>query len=134
MRAPDRMEITRLRFTNGVEALEYAFRHAIIRKTALVDDKIAAMWGVCGAPLSVIGQPYLLTTYEVEKAPLTFVKTFRKETQEMLTYFPVLENYVDATYTRAVKLLQLAGYTVEPAEPLFGSGAMFRKFFIKADH
>lgn len=132
LREADRKEVSRLGFKDPLEALIYAFRHAIIKRTAFVDDEIAAMWGVCGVPLSIIGTPYLLTTPAVERAPLTFVKMFRAETEDLLHYFPILENYVDAEYTGAVKLLSLAGYTLEEPEPLVGN-AMFIKFHKRAE-
>lgn len=130
LRKADRLEVKRLGFNDPYDALFYAYRHAIIKRTAFVDDEIAAMWGVCGSPLSVIGQPYLLTTETVERAALTFVKKFKSESDEMLKIFPVLENYVDAEYKGAIKLLQIAGFTVE--EPELLGKEMFRKFHKKA--
>lgn len=98
-------------------AVYFSFKHGIYRQTAFVNGKIAAMWGVCGAPLGMVGQPYLLTTPQIEKASVKeVVKIYKREVGVMLQIFPILTNYVDYNYQEAVKLLHLSGFTIE--EPI----------------
>lgn len=94
-------------------ALYKSFQLGLYRKTALIDSRVAAMWGVVGTPLSMSGQPYLLTSPLVQKiSPLKFTRIYKQEVEEMKRLFPVLENFVDARYLAAVRLLELAGFTI----------------------
>lgn len=114
---------------NPDTALYHTYRNALYRKTALLNGEVAAMWGVCGTPLSISGVPYLLTSPLVETvSPIVFSRLYIKEVQEMKKLFPVLENYVDAEYTCAVKMLLLAGFKLEG--PITLNNSLFYKFSI----
>lgn len=106
-----------------------SYRRSIMRKTAFVDGEIAAMWGVAGSPLGYTGQPYLVTGKAVLKiSPIAFSRVYRRELAEMRKIFPVLENYVDATYNGAVRMLELAGFRLGDVMPLGPNNAPFRRF------
>lgn len=108
-------------------ALFYAFRHSVLRRTALVDGSVAAMWGVGGTPLGILGMPYLITGTVCDKVhPVIFAKIYIKELKGMKSLFPVLENYVHSDYTGAVSMLRIAGF--ELSDPIDINGASFRKF------
>lgn len=127
MRENDRLELTCL----GVsvkKALLDSYRSSIFRRTALVGGKVAAMWGVGGNYLAGKGTPWLLTTSEIEKRPIAFLKEGRREVRKMLMMFPHLENYVLASYERAVGLLVMFGFTMHEPEPYGPQGALFRRF------
>ena len=73
---------------------------------------------MCGTPFSEVGMPWLITTDEVYKInPLRFVKIYQAEVFRMLRIFDYLENYVDANYEAAIRLLSIVGFTIEPAAP-----------------
>jgi len=111
-------------------ALFYAYKHACFRRTALVDGRVAAMWGVVGTPLGLVGQPYLITGTECDGvSPIAFAKVYLKELQAMARIFPILENYVDAEYTGAVGMLELAGFNL--TEETTFHGHRFYKFTMK---
>lgn len=115
-------------------AVYYSFKHAVYRKTAFVDGRIAAMWGACGCPLGMVGQPYLLTTKEFEKPPvLEVVRLYKTEVSVMHQIFPVLENYVDYNYEEAIKLLRLVGFDIERPQPLGPKNNMFCRYTM-GDH
>lgn len=106
------------------------FRQGINNKTALLDGKVVACWGVGGVFLGDTGQPWFLTTKELLKmSKMELVRIYKREVEEMLTLFPVLENYVDSDYNGAVRLLRIAGFTVGEPEPQ-GQG-MYRKFTLR---
>lgn len=114
LREKDRIEAEALGLT-AYKALHYSFKHGLLRKTAFVDNEIAAMWGVGGTPMSILGQPYLITSPVCETvSPLLFARIYKNEVRIMKSLFPVLENYVHADYTQAVKMLRLAGFTIGP--------------------
>lgn len=98
-----------------MRACVYAFKQACWRRTGLIDDQPAAIWGVRGNLLGLVGQPYLITNTRVDLiSPLKFAKIYIKEVQVMKKMFPVLENYVDASYTGACRMLSLAGFKLDP--------------------
>lgn len=111
------------------KATFFAFRHGVLRKTALVNGRVAAMWGVCGSFLGLSGQPYLITGNECDNvSPHAFAKIYRKEVLLMQEAFPVLENYVDYRYEGAIRMLRLAGFRVTGPYPMEPHGMMFLKF------
>lgn len=128
LREKDRKESLRL----GVEphkALYYSYQQGVYRKTAFVNNEIAAMWGVAGIFLGQIGHPYLVTTPLVETiSSLQFARIYRKEVEVMTKLFPILENYVDANYPEAIKMLKIAGFQIGPIELLGLYKTEFRKF------
>lgn len=112
MREKDKIESIKLGFNPKV-ALTYSYRNALYRQTALIDGQVSAMWGVVGSALSHTGNPYLVTsTHVTEISTYKFVGIYKKEVQEMLKLFPVLENYVDGSYIESVRLLKLIGFTI----------------------
>ena len=130
LREKDREELTAMGYKPRT-AVYYSFKHGLYRKTGFVDGKIGAMWGVCGAPLGMVGQPYLLTTKEFEKPSVKeVVKMYKKEVDIMLQIFPVLENYVDYNYEAAIKLLKLVGFTIEGPVPLGPKRNPFCRYYM----
>lgn len=127
MRDNDRLEITCMGLSVK-RALFESYRNSGVRKTALIDGKVGAMWGVGGNFLSGKGTPWLLTTGEIEKLPIAFVKEARKEVRKMLMIYPHLENHVLASYHKAVGLLALLGFQIGDPEPWGPHGVAFRKF------
>lgn len=89
------------------------------------------MWGLHGELLGSTGHPYFLTGTESEKvSSIRFARLYKEEVQVMRTLFPILENYVDATYEHAVRLLKIAGFTLSP--PVFVNGNPFLKFRLES--
>lgn len=130
LREKDRKEAVLLG-VNPEKATFFAYRHACYKKTALVDGKVAAMWGLHGELLGSTGHPYLMTGIEAEKvSPTRFARLYKEEVQVMRTLFPILENYVDATYEQAVRLLKIAGFSL--SESVFVNGNPFLKFRLES--
>lgn len=127
LRPADRLEVTSLGL-EPIPALRSCFRQAIFRQTALVDDEIAAMWGLGGTMLSNHGQPWLLTAPCIEKMPLAFVHEARKVVLHMLRLKTRLEGHVAADYTRAIRLLELLGFSLGDPFVVGPRCALFRTF------
>lgn len=131
LREQDQREITCM----GIpikRALLNSYRGSIRRKTAIVDDRVAAMWGVGGVFLSGKGIPWLLTSPAIEKAPIAFVKEAQREVRKMQAVYPSLENHVLASYHQAVGFLALLGFQIEPPEPMGPDGVLYRRFWMEA--
>lgn len=126
LRAEDRYELTCLGFKPMV-ALRRSFRGALFRRTAFVDGAIAAMWGVQGCALGGVGQPWLLTTEAIERAPgSAFLREARREIAAMLDVYDRLENFVVADYARAWRFMQLLGFSVSMPVPYGPRGTLHR--------
>lgn len=128
LRPEDANEILRLGTTIS-KVLWYSYKNSVLSKTALIDGVVAACWGVGGIFLGKVGQPWLMTTPEIKRvSPLKFARVYQQEVIEMLRLFPKLENYVDAEYTAAVRLLEIIGFTINDPESI--ADAMYRKFWM----
>lgn len=128
LRPNDELEFERLGVT-GKQGLWRSYRNSIMRRTALVDNEVAAMWGVGGEVLAETGQPWLATSPLVYKiSPLRFARIYKSQVVEMLNLFPRLANFVDASYTESVRLLELIGFTLGEPKPMGPHGAPFREF------
>lgn len=129
LREADYLELKRMGL-NAKLALVLGYKRSIWCKTALVNGKVAAIWGINGAPLSITGIPWLLTSKYCELvSPIKFARIYKGEVRKMLELFPCLENMVDASYYKSVRMLELMGFRLgEPEE--IGYNAMLRKFSI----
>lgn len=131
MRALDILESERMGLDAG-KALFYSYRNSTYRRTALIDGKVAAMWGLYGTLFGNYGVPYLLTGNLVDQiSPIKFAKIYKRETDIMKTMFPKLENHVDASYEGAVRMLKLAGYELTGPFPWGKNGELFYKFSLE---
>lgn len=126
LRENDKLEAVRIGLDPETAVL-HSYNYGLYRKTGLITGKVAAMWGVMGTPIGIIGCPYLITGSEVYRiSPIRFAKIYMKELKIMKSLFPVLENYVDASYIGAVRMLSLAGFKLEG--PVMLNNNSFYKF------
>lgn len=111
------------------KALWRSYKASIYTKTALIDGKVAGVWGVAGTFMGDVGEPWFITTHEIKKiSPLRIARDYMREVQKMLEMFDKFENFVDARYDSAIRLLDIAGFTLYDASPLEENGYLFRKF------
>lgn len=114
IRPKDKLEAEALGMS-AKTALYLTFKYGLIRRTALLDGKVIAMFGVTGTPLSLIGRPYFVSGEGIEKlSPIKIARIYKEQIEVMNSLFPVLENYVDANYPEAIKLLKIAGFELSP--------------------
>ncbi len=107
-----------------------SFKTGLTAKTALIDGRVAAIWGVGGTFLGDTGIPWLLTSEEVYKvSPLKFTRIYQKEVYKMLNLFPRLENYCASEYTQALRLLEICGFTLGQPEKI--EKGMYVKFTLE---
>lgn len=106
-----------------------SYKRSFMTKTAFIDGDIAAVWGVGGTPLGGEGNPWLVTTEAVNKiSPLAFARIYQDEVIRMINIFPQLANYVDASYNKAIRLLDIVGFSLGEPEPMGKNGEMFIRF------
>lgn len=126
IRDEDRQEVES--FGVSIEkGLWRSFKGGLGNRTAFIDGKIAAIWGVGGVYMGKNGKPWLLTSTEVDRiSPLRFARIYQQEVYKMLDLFPRLENFVDSRYNKAIRLLKIIGFDIGEPEKI-GNG-MFCKF------
>lgn len=130
LRTADKNEIEIFGFPT-TKALWRSYKGSIMCRAALVDGEVAAIWGIGGAPMGPVGQPFLLTSPAVENiSPLRFARIYQAEVHKMLTMYPRLVNWVANDYDKAIRLLDICGFTIGEPEPLGLNGGLFRKFEI----
>ena len=127
LRAADAAEVA----ASGVtpqRAVWRSYRRSTYAKTVLVDGEVAAMWGLCGNPFSRIGYPWLLTSPAAERAQTAFLRVGRAEVAFMLSLCPELRGYVDASYAKALRLLEAFGFDLSEEFPFGPNRLPFRQY------
>lgn len=101
----------------SVEALVHGICASRWSATALVDDMPVSMFGVKASDvLSGIGVAWMLGSEECSAHKFTMVRVGCRAVREMLEAFPVLVNYVPATYARSLAWARSIGFTVGPVQ------------------
>lgn len=95
-----------------------SYKASLICRTGFVDDEILGVWGVTGTVLGDVGRAWLMTSTACDRYPLAFAKFYRTEVRRMLKGFTVLEVVADAGYTKATKMLELAGFRLREKTPI----------------
>ena len=108
------------------KALWRSFKQSLFCKTAIINGKVGAIWGVAGALFSEVGQPWLVMSPDVEEYPMRVAFAYRREMREMQKMFPVLEDYVDETNHKAIRLLELMGFKLDKNEITLGDAVLRR--------
>lgn len=125
MRAMDAAEITSwglcVRHT-----LHFLWRDSPVRRAALVDGEVAAVWGVQSALLGDDGQPWLFTAPAIEKAKLAFLRETRREINDLLGQYRRLRCYVLASYSESVRFFEAMGFAIGSPEPVGKDGVPYR--------
>jgi hypothetical protein len=130
LRVGDLREITCMGLT-AKTALWASYKHGLMAKAAIQDDKALAVWGCGGRPMGDVGNPWLLTAPEVEKLPVSMVKEAKRAIGEMAMVFPRLENWVASEYAQACKFVEVLGFTLDTPIPIGPHQAMFRRFWLE---
>jgi len=132
LRHGDRAEILAVGMSPG-KALLNSFGSSHICEAAIVGGEVAAMWGVCGCFLSNKGIPWLLTSPIVERYRIHLFRGAREFIGRCSEEFSILENYVDASYERAIYFLKCLGFQIGEEIPMGPFNAPFRRFYMSQD-
>src|ERR1700744_4738433 len=77
------------------QALWRSYKQSIYCKSAFIDGKLCAIWGLGGELYGEIGLPWLIMTEDVEQYPFRVAFIYKRELKKMLELFPCVEDYVD---------------------------------------
>lgn len=106
--------------------LNFLYRESSLKRTALVDGEVAAVWGTQGSMVSEDAQPWLFTTPAVERARMAFFRETRREVAEMLRTRKRLRSYTLASYEQSIRFFTALGFTFGPPEPVGKGGTLYR--------
>lgn len=105
------------------------WKRSIVRRAAIVDGELGAIWGVTGGIMGGIGIIWMVTAPKVrEISSHRFAAIYKKEVSNLLEIYPILCNYVDNRYIGAKRMLRIAGFKLEEPVPLGKFNRMFRRF------
>lgn len=131
LREKDQQEAINLGL-NPVKGVFFSYRNGFLRRTVLLNDKPVAIFGVSGSPLGMVGYPYLITSKDVLNiSPIKFSRIYKQQVEVMKNLYPYLENYVDASYEGACRMLSIAGF--ELTGPVSVNGSDFYRFHMKGN-
>lgn len=102
-------------------ALELGLQHSVATWTALKvpEHRPLCMFGCAplGGVLSGVGTPWFLSTPELRKYAIRFLKDCDTYLSRMFDIFPTLIEYVDARHKRGLKWVRWLGFAVTGPEP-----------------
>ena len=130
MRSEDRAEIV----CGGCRPLNKLWRlwcDSSVCRTALVDGRVAAVWGCEGTTLEIVGHPWLFTTPTVQRIPITFFRETRREVAEMLMTRRLLTTHVLASYDRSLAFFTRLGFCA--SEPFKWGETLYCKLTIERE-
>ncbi len=88
------------------------YRQSLMKRAALLDDRVAAVWGLYGAMIADEGQPWLFTTPEVERRKMDFFRETRRQIEEMMMSKRRLSTCVLASYTQSTRFFSKLGFQI----------------------
>lgn len=132
MRIGDRLEVEANSGRNPLEALLESMRVSTITRAALIDDEVAAIFGV--SPVDALGgvaSVWMLTGEIVDEIPYLFLRKSRSQVDELLQEWPILINFIDARYDRALRWVRWLGASVGAEIPFGVAGLPFHPFVLR---
>jgi hypothetical protein len=109
-------------------AVSRSYKLSYYRRSAVVDGELAAMWGLSGVMFGT-GQYWLLTGKAIERIPVAFVKESLREIEVMLQMCSRIEGVVTTAYSKAVRLLEVLGFSLSP--PFEVRGISVQRYWIE---
>lgn len=132
MRTEDYLECQRSTGRAPSEVLVEAIDLSEYSGVILLDDEPANVYGVVKHPDGV-GIPWSMSTYVADRSPREFVRLSLEGIGLIKERYDRLFNFVDASYTRAIKWLKLMGFTVGEPQPYGVLQMPFRPFWWRRD-
>jgi hypothetical protein len=119
-------EIARKMGCDPKKLLWQSYRRSFMCKSVFINGKIAAIFGISGVLYGETGQPWLIMSDEVNNYPFKVAFIYRKELEKFQNMFPVLEDYVDESNEKAIRMLELMKFNVSKNIIPFGEANLRR--------
>lgn len=131
MRSADVAEVWASTHLSPAEALSRAMRYTKRPMVGVADDTVLCGFGVGSrSPFSVVGVPWMLSAHAIEDHAVAFLRGSIGVVESWRRAFPVLENYVDARNTLAIRWLRWLGFVLDAPKPYGPDGKLFHRFAI----
>lgn len=125
LRAEDRAEIAGLGL-NVRHTVHGLYRDSVVRRAALVDGEVGAVWGLQGSLTSDVGFPWLFTTPAVERVRFGYFRVAITEIGRMLEMKRRLVSRVASDYERSIRTFRMLGFEIGEPEMLGPYGLSYR--------
>ena len=125
LRPDDARECEKFGFT-PFKGIWRSYRNSKICRSGFINGEIAAIWGVNGGLLGFVGNPWMMSSKVVDEYPFVFASIYRREMREMLKSYRQLESWVDASYTKSIKMMRIVGFKEREFKPAHGGGLLVR--------
>lgn len=129
LRSDDIKEMWASHHIDPVNALVFCFNKSPFCYTVERDKRPVVIFGIF--PISVLGNEasvWMLSTDELMLIKRRFVRHSRKIIEHMLSFYPILYNYVDVRNKESVKWLRWCGAKMETAMPYGVDQLPFHRF------
>lgn len=131
VRQSDRSELWKANHRKPEQALVEGYKESIACFTVVYKGRPIAMFGIVAKTiLGRIASVWFLASPEMNKMQHIF-KHSRRFISLMLSYYSVLENYVDVENTQSIRWLKWCGFTLESPKPYGIESNLFRHFYIR---
>lgn len=131
LRPEDREEIWASHHMEPLEALTKSFKNSSICISIIYQDKVIGMFGI--NPYSMMSETailWMLGAPEMEHIKKTFMKFSKPFIKLFLEHYPILENWVDYRYKKAIQWLEWCGVKFDEPAPYGPDGVLFSHFII----
>ena len=118
-RVADRLECVASYGMDLHQVASFSFEQSEECYTGIKDGIVYGCVGIV-PPFTVMSDtacPWLLTTVHVDKSPRILLSNTKPLIEKWLHYYPILENYIDSRYKKALRWAKWAGFTIYPAKP-----------------
>lgn len=131
VRPADRDELFAIACYTPERALAASFNASPLKWTGLINGEPVCMFGVApGTMLGGTGRPWLISSQDIENNIIVFLKKSKVALDIMTDSYPLLENYVDARNTKAIKWLKWLSFCFDEEPIQYGVLKMpFYRFY-----
>jgi len=110
--------------------------HALYRSSdeswcALVDGKVAAVWGVRGPLMSETADVWLFTSPAIERIKHAFFKEARMRLSDLMATRRKLWSSVTPGHQKSIRFWTMLGFRLTDARPVGPCGAMFHDLVLE---
>lgn len=114
------------------DALIRSFNNSVFCMTYVYKGVPVVMFGVgAGTLISSLGVVWMLSTDDIRKISVSFLKTCRKFVDMMLEIYPTLVNYVHADNKISLNWLRRLGARIEDASAWGADNELFHRFTLE---
>lgn len=106
------LDIAKRTGVNPLKALWSNYRKSLMCKSVFINGNLCAIFGMSGTIFADVATPWICMTPETQDHPFRVAFRFRKELNNMLNMFPILEDYIEENNKKGIRFLELMNFHV----------------------